>query len=79
MTQISWQTGTAFDLFVSLFVLQHPTDFGLRPSWAAGVRSRLPGPQRDFLDNAQAFLPVPISWLINLPEHQKDAAGVIEA
>ncbi|NTV37456.1 MAG: winged helix-turn-helix transcriptional regulator, partial [Anaerolineaceae bacterium] len=44
-----------------------------------GVRSRLPGPQRDFLDNAQAFLPVPISWLINLPEHQKDAAGAIEA
>lgn len=64
---LQWQIGTAFDLFVSLHVLHHPAQFGLRPGWAAGVRSRLPAPHREFLENAQQFMPVPLTWLHSLP------------
>jgi hypothetical protein len=37
---ITWDSGTAYDLFVSLRVLHEPDKFDLRASWAAGVRSR---------------------------------------
>ena len=38
--QLTWDIGTAYDFFMSLEVLHHPDDYGLRASWAAGVRSR---------------------------------------
>lgn len=47
--QIEWDIGTAYDMFVSLWVLHEPDRFGLRGSWAAGVRSRLPSPERELL------------------------------
>lgn len=72
---IHWVTGTAIDLFVSLHVLHHPAQFGLRPGWAAGVRSRLPQAQREFLDNALQFLPVPLTWLHSLPPGVLQDAG----
>ena len=68
MPVLTWDGGTAYDLFVSLFVLHRPEMFGVRPSWAAGVRSRLPAVQRDFLEQVETFLPVPLSWLHLLPE-----------
>ena len=40
--RISWDIGTAYDFFVSLHILHHPSDFGVRAAWAAGMRSRLP-------------------------------------
>jgi DNA-binding transcriptional ArsR family regulator len=79
MTVIFWDEGTAYDLFVSLYVLHRPTMFGVRPSWAAGVRSRLPAPQRDFLEKVQSFLPVPLSWLYLLPAEAKNSAGALNA
>jgi DNA-binding transcriptional ArsR family regulator len=78
MPRITWDEGTAYDLFVSLFVLHRPTSFGLRPSWAAGVRSRLPAAQRDLLEKVQSFLPVPLSWLYLLPAEAKNAAGALD-
>ena len=47
--RIEWDIGTAYDFFISLWVLHEPEHLGLRGSWAAGVRSRLPGPERELL------------------------------
>jgi DNA-binding transcriptional ArsR family regulator len=77
MPTTRWDEGTAYDFFVSLFVLHRPEKFGLRPSWAAGVRSRLPAPQRDFLEKVQSFLPVPLCWLYLLPAEAKNVAGAL--
>lgn len=79
MVTLTWHSGTAYDFFVSLYVLHHADEFGLRPSWAAGVRSRLPAEQRDFLEEAQRFLRVPLTWLASLPVEQRDAHSVLDA
>ena len=50
--QLTWDIGTAYDLFTSLNVVHDPARYGLRGSWAAGVRSRLPAEQREFLQEA---------------------------
>src|SRR5690606_25511350 len=47
--RIKWDIGTAYDFFISLWVLHEPEHLGLRGSWAAGVRSRLPAPERELL------------------------------
>ena len=77
MPALKWDEGTAYDFFVSLFVLHRPAMFGARASWAAGVRSRLPAAQREFLEKAQSFLPVPLSWLYLLPAEAKNTAGAL--
>ena len=77
-THIVWDKGSAYDLFASLFILHRPDQFGLRPSWAAGVRSRMPMHLRDPLERAQRVLYVPLAWLHELPE-PKNAAAVLEA
>jgi DNA-binding transcriptional ArsR family regulator len=76
--QLSWEWGTAYDLFASLYVLHKPDEFGLRPSWAAGVRSRLPADARETLEKAQSVIGIPFYWLHNLPD-PKDGATVIWA
>lgn len=78
MQTIQWKTGTAYDLFVSLAVLHEPTIFGLRPSWAAGVRQRIPAVKREFLENTLSFSSVPLKWLSELPE-PGDARTALEA
>lgn len=75
---ISWDCGSAYDLFASLYVLHHAERFGLRPSWAAGVRSRLPGPERKFLEGSQNLFPLPALWVLDLPQ-PKDAAAALSA
>ncbi len=79
MPALHWDKGTAYDMFASLYVLHRPDVFGVRASWAAGVRSRLPASQRDFLEKVQSFLPVPLSWLYLLPAEAKTAAGALHA
>lgn len=65
---ISWDSGTAYDLFTSLHILHHPERFGLRASWAAGVRSRLAAPQRSILEDAQLlFSSSLLTWVYGLP------------
>jgi DNA-binding transcriptional ArsR family regulator len=76
MTQLIWDSGTAYDLFISLFVLHHPADFGLRPSWTAGVRQRLSAPRRDFLERVYTFATVPLAWLASL-RGAKDADSIL--
>jgi len=76
--KIIWDKGTAYDLFVSLWIIHRPDEFGLRPSWAAGVRSRLPTSLRDVLEQSQQFISVPMHWVYRLPE-PKDAASALQA
>jgi DNA-binding transcriptional ArsR family regulator len=76
--RLSWDIGTAYDFFVSLEVLHNPDDYGLRASWAAGVRSRLPTAERKLLEDVRSFVWVPIHWIYSLPE-PKDAASALWA
>ncbi len=76
--RISWDIGTAYDLFISLMVLQNPENYGLRASWAAGVRSRLPVDERKFLEETREFNYVSMNWVFRLPE-PKDATTAIWA
>ncbi len=78
MTTLHWEFGSAYDFFISIFVVHHPERFGLRPAWAAGVRSRLSPEDRDFLEQSLNFLPVPLVWVRNLPLEKKDAATVLQ-
>ena len=68
MPNIQWKTGTAFDFFVSLVVLHQPGTFAVRPSWAAGVRQRLPVAKREFLEKIHSISGVPLVWLSQLPD-----------
>ena len=76
--RLAWDIGTAYDLFVSLAVLHAPERFGLRASWAAGVRSRFPPAERKLLEEMHAIIWVPMEWIHSLPE-PKDAASAIWA
>lgn len=76
LPRLAWDIGTGYDLFVSLAALHSPERFGLRASWAAGVRSRLPSAPRKILEEVQPFLWAPLHWLHSLPE-PKDAATVL--
>jgi DNA-binding transcriptional ArsR family regulator len=67
--RVIWDQGTAYDLFISLLVLHKPAKFSLRAAWAAGMRSRLPSDDREFLEmlsKAQCLYP-PLHWLHQLP------------
>jgi DNA-binding transcriptional ArsR family regulator len=76
---VFWSWGTGYDLFASLHVLHHPEKFGLRGSWAAGVRSRLSPVQRTILEDAQELLfNSPLLWVFSLPD-PKDATTVLRA
>lgn len=75
-----WDLGTAYDLFISLQVLHRPGDYGLRAAWAAGMRSRLPTGEREFLEK---LLPTsfmhnpPMRWCYELPD-PKDGATALD-
>jgi DNA-binding transcriptional ArsR family regulator len=75
---IRWDFGAAYDLFVSLHVLHDPAGFGLRPSWAAGVRSRLSNEERKTLEEIPEIIGIPFHWIYSLP-NQKDAASTLWA
>lgn len=77
--KLLWDIGTAYDMFMSLDVLHHPEEFGLRRAWAAGVRSRLPAAERDVLQKAhRIFYKGFMYWVYTLPS-PKDGATVLNA
>lgn len=76
--EIIWDYGTAYDFLASLHVLHFPDEFGLRGAWAAGVRSRLPGEAKEFLETVVSNFNVPLHWVYSLPA-PKDAATVLLA
>ena len=75
-SKIQWDMGTAYDLFVSLRALHDPDVFGVRASWAAGVRSRLPLEHRQTLELVVRQVSPPLSFVHSLSA-PKDAASVI--
>ncbi len=77
--RIIWDIGTAYDLFVSLYVLHNPSNFGLRAAWAAGMRSRLPAADREFLEDIAAsdLNAPPLAWIYALPG-TKDSLTALE-
>ncbi len=78
---IRWQMHTGYDFFISLYVLHHPKRFGLRASWAAGVRQRLDDPHRLLVEKIQQVVFVPLRWLATLPEKGEvaEALAVLES
>jgi DNA-binding transcriptional ArsR family regulator len=78
MTSIHWVSGTACDFFLSLFVLHHAADFGVRPAWAAGVRQRVSTANRETLERIFSFSGVPLEWISRLPAPQ-DARTALQA
>jgi DNA-binding transcriptional ArsR family regulator len=73
-----WEYGTAYELFVSLYVLHKAEDFGIRPSFAAGVRSRIPAAERKLLEDIVPFFGLPLKWLHKLPA-PRDAISALWA
>jgi DNA-binding transcriptional ArsR family regulator len=78
LPEIGWECGTAYDFFISLHVLHHPAKYELRGAWAAGVRSRLPQPERETMEEAATFIFVPLAWIHSLPG-PKDSATALRA
>jgi DNA-binding transcriptional ArsR family regulator len=75
---IQWDFGTAYEFFISLHVLQEPDHFGVRASWAAGVRSRIPAAERKLLEDVYTLTSVPMAWINSLPV-PKDAITALWA
>jgi len=75
---LSWDHGTAYELFVSLHVLHSPDHYGVRAAWAAGIRSRIPAAERKFLEEVVPFLGFPLGWVYRLPP-PKDALSALYA
>lgn len=78
LPSLVWDIGTAYEFFISLYVLHHPDEFGLRASWAAGVRSRLDPEDRKTLEEAQEVMGVPLGWIYSNPE-LRDGASILWA
>ncbi len=74
--ELIWDTGTAYDLFASLYVIHNPDEFGVRPAWAAGVRSRIPTPSRELLSLLLDYTGTASTWVYALPDG-KDAENAI--
>jgi hypothetical protein len=74
--KLTWDLGTAFDLFISILVLHDPDEYGLRASWAAGVRSRLPAAERKVLEESVFALGLPLYWIHQLPEPRDSATAL---
>jgi DNA-binding transcriptional ArsR family regulator len=64
---ILWDSGTAYDFFASLEVIHAPAEYGLRASWAAGIRSRLTPQARELFSHAVPGLTIPLLWLYAMP------------
>jgi DNA-binding transcriptional ArsR family regulator len=75
---IEWEFGTAYELFISLHVLHDPDYYGIRASWAAGVRSRIPAAERKLLEEVYTFTGPPLGWIHRLPA-PKDSINALWA
>ncbi len=76
MTELHWDLGTAYDLFVSLDVLHYPGKYKIRGAWAAGMRARLSPVDRLVLEQGQLLVHVPLHWIHDLPG-PKNGASVL--
>ena len=77
-SELHWDIGTAYDLFVSLQVLHNPAEYGIGGVWAAGVRARIPPNPRKILEQSLLSIWIPYTWINSLPE-PKDGNTVLWA
>ena len=77
-SRLNWEIGTAYDFFISLVVLHEPEDYGVRPSWALSVRTKLPPEHRKVLEMVNTVITNPLYFIHNLPK-PKDALTAITA
>jgi DNA-binding transcriptional ArsR family regulator len=79
VSRIIWDIGTAYDLFISLYVLHNPTEFGVRSTWASGMRQRLPANERVSLEEiiSKRIFSLPLQWLSKMSE-PKDSETAIQ-
>ena len=75
---IEWEFGTAYEMFISLHVFHEPDYYGVRASWAAGVRSRIPAPERKLLEEVFPLMSAPLAWIHSLPA-PRDAISALWA
>ena len=75
--EILWDSGTAYDFFASLWAIHTPGEYGLRASWAAGVRSRLSTSARETLAPIMQVMGIPVAWLYAL-EGPKTGRAVLD-
>ena len=75
--RVLFDLGTGYELFACLFVIHKAADYGVRPSWAAGVRSRLSADVREMLANIIDCFGLPAHWVYALAE-PRDGAAVIQ-
>lgn len=75
--QLFWDSGTAYDLFISLEVLHEPGEFGVRKAWAAGVRARLPTAERETLEQSRLTGCIPFHWVYTLPEPKDGTSALL--
>jgi DNA-binding transcriptional ArsR family regulator len=75
-THLLWDIGTAYEFFITLQVLHTPERYGLRASWAAGIRSRIPAAERKLLEEVIPFIILPAVWIRTLPA-PKDAVSAL--
>ena len=74
---LQWDKGTAYDLFISLDVIHNPEHYALRPSWAAGVRSRLSQDSRQTFENVlNAPCGINMDWIHGLPEPKNASTAI---
>lgn len=66
--RISWDSGTAYDFFISQAVFNDPKRFGIRSAWASGMRARLQSEDREVLDTSLRVIGVPAKWIHSLPQ-----------
>ena len=76
--ELIWDVAPGYDLFTSLYVIHNPGDFGLRASWAAGVRSRLAPEMREMLSEVLVHFGIPAHWVHALPQPRDGQAIVRE-
>lgn len=74
--ELKWDVGTAYELFSSLYVIHDASYFGVRASWAAGVRSRIPAESRELFSNTLDFFKIPICWIYGLPGPKSGASAI---
>lgn len=75
-TEISFEHGGAYDLFVSLQVLYNPEFYGVRAAWAAGMRQRIPKETRDTLEQMILVHQVSPYWIASV-DWPKDCQSVL--
>jgi DNA-binding transcriptional ArsR family regulator len=77
-SKLNWDLSTGYDLFISQLAIYEPDRVGLRASWAAGVRSRLPAEDRQVLEDFWQIDFLPLQFLFSAPA-PKDTAAVLRA